>query len=355
MAEEYTVNFNLLQDATRTAATQGATNINQLNENIQRRKDNAVAANQRQKNILALLGIQVSIAALLKNSQIFTNSLGALFQIIGAAIDTILAPLAPLIATGLSALANFLPTVARISEATFPRLVALFQGVGQILGSIAGALGNVFRPIINLFDKDGVSADGRLRLSDIITGLGAAALGPGIVAALQTGSSAVVSNTVFSMMTGTVSRLNAFVRSAGFVGLLFSGVNIAATFREQGIEQGIKALGRFFVITLTSALGAILGSMFGVVGTIIGSLGGAVLGGNIANALMGGSGVGAVGAEINTGGVRGGRSDYGDAIGAVQSSQMYPQSASAGFIGSQEVTKFGIDRQSARLGATGGY
>ena len=70
---------------------------------------------------------------------------------------------------------------------------------------------------------------------------------------------------------------------------------------------------------------------------------------------MGGSGVGAVGAEIYTVGVRGGRSDYGDAIGAVQSSQMYPQSASAGFIGSQEVSKFGIDRQSARLGTSGGY
>ena len=93
MAEEYTVNFNLVQDAARTA------------------------------------GVQVSIAALLKNSQIFTNSLGALFQIIGGFIDVALAPLMPLIAAGLSSLANQLPVVARIAEATLPRLVGLFQGI----------------------------------------------------------------------------------------------------------------------------------------------------------------------------------------------------------------------------------
>ena len=42
MAEEYTVNFNLLQDATRTAAGQGAS-PDIRNDRIQDRKDNAAA------------------------------------------------------------------------------------------------------------------------------------------------------------------------------------------------------------------------------------------------------------------------------------------------------------------------
>lgn len=350
MAEEYTVNFNLVQDAARTAATQG--NVTTTGGDPNTRKANELAAAQRNKSLFALIGVQVSIAALLKNSQIFTNSLGALFQIIGGFIDVALAPLMPLIAAGLSSLANQLPVVARIAEATLPRLVGLFQGVGIAIGGIANALGNVFRPVINLFDKDGVSADGRLKLSDIITGLGAAALGAGVVAALRTGSSQIIGSTVFNMMGGTVSRLSGFVRSAGFIGLIFSGVNIAATFREQGIESGLKSLARFFITAIVSALGALLGSMFGIVGTIAGSIGGAALGGMVSNMVLGASGgVGVVGEEINSGGPR---SDYGATMGAVESS-MYPQSSNAGFIGSQEADTFGVGRQVARLGAGGGY
>ena len=355
MAEEYTVNFNLLQDATRTASGQGAGNINALNDSIRNKKDNQAAAGQRQKNLFALLGINVTLAALLKNSQIFTNTLGAFFQIVGGAFDLILAPLAPLFASGLAAMANLLPVIAQVSQATLPRLVDSFRVVGQILGSIAGALGNLFRPVINLFDKDGVSADGRLRLSDIIQGLGVAVLGPGIMAALRVGASSVVSGTVFNLMGGTISRLTRFVRGAGFIGLVFAGLNISSTFREQGLEAGVKALGRFFITTLVAGLTTLVGSMFGPIGTVIGLGLGTYFGGKVAGGILGDAGVGVIGQEINTGGMRGGRSDYGSAIGAVQDSQMYPQSDSAGFIGSQEVSKFGIDRQSARLGATGGY
>ena len=356
MAEEYTVNFNLLQDATRTAVGQGASTTTTRNDQIQNRKDNAAAAGQRQKSLLQLLGINITLAALLKSSQIFTNFLGALFQVVGAAFDIILAQFAPVLIAGLTAAANFLPQLAQISNAVFPRLLDIFRSVGQGIASIAGALGNMFRPIINLFDKDGVSADGRLRLSDILQGLGVAVLGPGIMAALRTGASSVISATVFSLTSGTVGRLTSFVRGIGFTALIFSGINILATFREAGLEAGIKALGRFFVTTLVASLSAIVGSMFGPLGTIIGAGLGTYFGSKVAGGIFGDAGVGVIGQEINTGGVRGGRSDYGGAIGAIESSQMmYPQSSSADFIGSQEVSKFGIDRQSARLGTSGGY
>ena len=256
----------------------------------------------------------------------------------------------PLFASGLAAMANFIPVVAQVSQATLPRLVALISGVGRTLGSIAGALGNVFRPVINLFDKDGVSADGRLRLSDIVTGLGAAALGPGVVAALQTGSKAIVGATVFNMMGGTVSRLTSFVRSAGFVGLIFSGVNIASTFAEQGIESGLKALMRFFIQSVAAAIGAAIGSMFGVLGTIVGAIGGAAAGGVLANMLMGSAGTGAAGAETNQGGRMSAASDYSQTM---QMQEAFPVSDNAGFIGSSEGSLFGTDREVARMGGSG--
>ena len=354
MAEEYTVNFNLVQDAARTAALQTAggqvVGAGAGGQSPQQRKDNQQAASQRQQSILKLIGVELKLAALLKNSQLFTNTLGALFQIVGGFFDVALAPLMPLIASGLSSMAKFIPVVAQVSQATLPRLVALIAGVGRTLAGIAGALGNVFRPVINLFDKDGVSADGRLRLSDIITGLGAAALGPGVVAALQTGSKAIIGATVFNMMGGTVSRLSSFVRSAGFIGLIFSGVNIASTFAEQGIESGLKALMRFFIQSVAAALGAAIGSMFGIVGTIVGALGGAAAGGMLANMLMGSAGTGVVGAEVNQGGRMSASSDYAETM---QMQEAFPVSANAGIIGSNEGSLFGTDREVARMGGSG--
>jgi hypothetical protein len=353
MAEEYTVNFNLVQDAARNAALQQggqAAGAGAGGQSPQQRRDNQQASSQRQKSIGQLIGVQLTLAALLKNSQLFTNTLGAFFQIVGGFIDVALAPLMPLFASGLAAMANFIPVVAQVSQATLPRLVALIAGVGRGIAGIAGALGNVFRPVINLFDKDGVSADGRLRLSDIVQGLGAAALGPGIVAALQTGSKAIVGATVFNMMGGTVSRLSSFVRSAGFVGLIFSGVNIASTFAEQGIESGLKALMRFFIQSVAAAIGAAIGSMFGVLGTIVGALGGAAAGGVLANMLMGSAGTGAAGAEINQGGRMSAASDYSQTM---QMQEAFPVSDNAGFIGSSEGSLFGTDREVARMGGSG--
>jgi hypothetical protein len=49
--------------------------------------------NIQKKASLQTLGISLSIASLLKQSQIFTSSLGAIFQLIGAMIDLFLAPL----------------------------------------------------------------------------------------------------------------------------------------------------------------------------------------------------------------------------------------------------------------------
>ena len=66
------------------------------------------------------MGIQMGLAGILKQSQIFTGTIGSLFQIFGAFVDVLLAPLIrPLFIPILRWLARRIPDVARGSKAFF--------------------------------------------------------------------------------------------------------------------------------------------------------------------------------------------------------------------------------------------
>jgi len=68
---------------------------------------------------LKTMGIQVGVAGILKQSQIFTSTLGAMFQIFGAMVDVILAPWLPVIIPLIRWMARGIPKMARASEAAF--------------------------------------------------------------------------------------------------------------------------------------------------------------------------------------------------------------------------------------------
>tara|TARA_R100000008_G_C3580363_1_gene168090 strand:+ start:682 stop:1881 length:1200 start_codon:yes stop_codon:yes gene_type:complete len=72
-------------------------------------KDMAGYGKQLVNKRLGVLGINLSLGAILKQSQIFTGVMGSLFQVLGAFVDVALAPLMPLFARGLQALAGKLP------------------------------------------------------------------------------------------------------------------------------------------------------------------------------------------------------------------------------------------------------
>ena len=65
---------------------------------------------------LKTMGIQVGLAGILKQSQIFTSTLGSLFQILGAFVDVILAPWMPLFIPMIRNLARQIPRVKKWSE-----------------------------------------------------------------------------------------------------------------------------------------------------------------------------------------------------------------------------------------------
>jgi len=70
-----------------------------------------------------LAGIDLGLGALLKQSQIFTGYMGNLFAIIGAIIDTVLAPLAPIAFKALAALGKKIPAIAKMAEEWIPKVV----------------------------------------------------------------------------------------------------------------------------------------------------------------------------------------------------------------------------------------
>ena len=62
------------------------------------------------------LGIQVGLSSILKQSQIFTGTIGSIFQIFGALIDVILAPFLPIIVPAIRMLASFIPMIYGITS-----------------------------------------------------------------------------------------------------------------------------------------------------------------------------------------------------------------------------------------------
>ena len=72
-----------------------------------------------------MVGIDVGIGALLKQSQIFTGFLGNLFAIVGALIDTVLAPLAPIAFKALAKLGALIPSFAKVAQTWIPKITCL--------------------------------------------------------------------------------------------------------------------------------------------------------------------------------------------------------------------------------------
>ena len=71
---------------------------------------------QKGTSLKKLIGIDISLAAMLKQSQIFTGFLGSVFQLIGMLVDVVLAPLAPYLFRLVEIVASWIPKIAQWSE-----------------------------------------------------------------------------------------------------------------------------------------------------------------------------------------------------------------------------------------------
>ena len=67
------------------------------------------------KNISKMAGVNLGIASLLRQSQLFTGVVGMIFQIIGAFIDILLIPFMPLITLSMKLVAKILPPMMKVA------------------------------------------------------------------------------------------------------------------------------------------------------------------------------------------------------------------------------------------------
>jgi hypothetical protein len=81
-------------------------------------------------------GINIGIAAILKQSQIFTGTIGTLFQILGAFIDVILMAFMPIIVPALKLMAKLIPYIKKAAENTVGNVIKLLALTKSLLGGL---------------------------------------------------------------------------------------------------------------------------------------------------------------------------------------------------------------------------
>tara|TARA_R110000824_G_scaffold276816_1_gene465221 strand:+ start:2540 stop:3967 length:1428 start_codon:yes stop_codon:yes gene_type:complete len=109
--------------------------------------------NKSNKSFLkSSLGINFGVAAMLKQSQIFTGVIGTIFQLIGALVDVILAPFLPVLIPAIKEIASWIPKVAGWARKTYEFLApifAFFNGLfDKLPGMITGPIEAMFTAVI---------------------------------------------------------------------------------------------------------------------------------------------------------------------------------------------------------------
>ena len=98
------------------------------------------------------LGINIGIASILKQSQIFTGTLGTIFQILGALVDVILAPFLPIIVPAIKSMAENIPQIRAKAEQIVGAVVSVTKfiahWINQLLDKLPNGIGKVIKDIV---------------------------------------------------------------------------------------------------------------------------------------------------------------------------------------------------------------
>ena len=122
-----TASFNMSGMGNMGDADHNAMMLKRLSQ-INRQFDKKVPPMER---MFKKLGLDVSLKGMLKQSQIFTGTLGSIYQILGAFIDVMLAPILPMV----------VPFIRKMTK-----MIPMFKAIGE---GIAGFI----RSIKNFFDR----------------------------------------------------------------------------------------------------------------------------------------------------------------------------------------------------------
>ena len=113
---------------------------NNPNETVKREKTNVSTLKDMKKtgenHFRTTFGINIGIAAILKQSQIFTGTIGTLFQILGAFIDVILAAFMPIIVPALQLLARMIPYIRKAAENIVGKTIEFGTKIWRMISGI---------------------------------------------------------------------------------------------------------------------------------------------------------------------------------------------------------------------------
>ena len=239
----------LIQDALSTGGSKGDTGGKDIKDDyekdIEDRRD-------RKKSIQQRLGIQLTLAGILKQSSIFTGVLGSLFQILGAFVDTFLMAFFPLLKGALKFIMSFfepIKAIGAVLSEVVEFTMKLFNKVGEIFNAIKGflGLGNDASEGTGPKGESSAGAGMMERIGNIIKGAGVGGL----------------------------------KRFSGIGSLLRIGSGIADFASAEDAAGKTTAIAQTIIGTALAGgagmLGAGLGSFAGPVGTVAGGAGGAAL------------------------------------------------------------------------------
>ena len=118
--------------------------------------------------VMKSLGVQLSLAGILKQSQIFTGVLGSIFQILGAMVDVVLAPFVkPVFMPMVKKLASWVPKVQKWAAEMAPKAIEFFKTVGKVLFMLYnflkdpfGGIGNILKRMLGMGGSGGGGGSG---------------------------------------------------------------------------------------------------------------------------------------------------------------------------------------------------
>ena len=185
------------------------------------------------------LGLQFSVAAILKQSQIFTGFIGSLFQILGAFVDVALMSVFPLLKSSLKFLMKFFDPIKTMSAA-LGSVVELLMRVVAAIGDGYNKIRDVIGSVIDFIPGLGGDGGGTSRGGSAIIGAASAAA----KASTKAGASVAKKFPLIGAGVGIYEGITGF-QEEGMAGLIKSAVDttLAAVFGAGGFALGTAATG----------------------------------------------------------------------------------------------------------------
>ena len=87
-----------------------------------------------------LTGLSFTAAGLLKQSQVFTGVVGSIYQLIGAMIDVILAPLLPIMLPAIKFMASLIPIISEKAKIVADKIIGVVSTLGDFYSWVTGKL-----------------------------------------------------------------------------------------------------------------------------------------------------------------------------------------------------------------------